>query len=230
MNDQRDDVSVVLGAGGGIGRALASELRSRGERVIALSRTSDIVFDVTSPPSIRTALDRVFEQGVPRRIILSTGFLHDDRFAPERSLREMDADHMTQAFQINTIGPALVLRSVLELMPRSGVFGIAALSARVGSISDNRLGGWLSYRASKAALNQVVRTASIEMKRRNRDSVCVALHPGTVDTALSQPFSKRGLDVRPPALAAREIVDVMDGLTPSDTGGFFDHTAQPIAF
>ena len=230
MNDQRDDVSVVLGAGGGIGRALASELRSRGERVIALSRTSDIVFDVSSPSSIRTALDRVCEQGVPRRIILSTGFLHDDRFAPERSLREMDADHMAHAFQINTIGPALVLRSVLELMPRSGAFGIAALSARVGSISDNRLGGWLSYRASKAALNQVVRTASIEMKRRNRDSVCVALHPGTVDTALSQPFSKRGLDVRPPALAAREIVDVMDGLTPSDTGGFFDHQAQPIAY
>ena len=126
------------------------------------------------------------------------------------------------------IGPALLMKYFCPLLPREGRAVFATLSARVGSISDNRLGGWYSYRASKAALNQLVRTAAVELRRHNRDGLCVALHPGTVDTALSAPFAKSGLDARPPDVAAREVLAVLDGLDAAATGGFFDHRGASI--
>ena len=135
---------------------------------------------------------------------------------------------MAKAFAINTIGPALVMKHLLPLLPSSGRAVFAALSARVGSIGDNRLGGWTSYRASKAALNQIVHTQSIELHRRNPGAICVALHPGTVATALSEPFSADGLTVRQPDTAAREILNVIACLSPDDNGAFLDQNGKCV--
>jgi NAD(P)-dependent dehydrogenase (short-subunit alcohol dehydrogenase family) len=137
---------------------------------------------------------------------------------------------MAHAFAINAIGPALLIKHFLPMLPRSGRVVFASLSARVGSIGDNRLGGWYSYRASKAALNQIIRCAAIELSRINRDSVCVAIHPGTVDTGLSGPFAKTGLDVQTPTEAASRILSVLAALTPAQSGGLFDHRGDAIPF
>ena len=148
----------------------------------------------------------------------------------EGSMKQLNADHLARLFAVNAIGPALLMKYFLPLMPRRGRSIFATLSARVGSISDNRLGGWHGYRAAKAALNQLVRTAAIEQARRNPDSICIALHPGTVDTRLSAPFAKSGLELRSPHRAARALLTVMDGLGPPDSGGFRDQDGIAIAF
>ena len=128
------------------------------------------------------------------------------------------------------LGAALVMKHFFPLLPKTGRCVAGFVSARVGSIGDNALGGWYGYRALKAALNQLVKTASIELTRRNKESICVALHPGTVDTPLSQPFAKTGLKVRPPDEAARDLLAVLDGLVPSDTGGLVDYRGQRLPF
>ena len=135
---------------------------------------------------------------------------------------------MALAFALNAIGPALIMKHILPRLPRSGKAVFATLSARVGSIEDNRLGGWYSYRASKAALNQLVRTAAIELTRRSPDALCNALHPGTVSTTLSAPFTATGLEVHSPAVAAQHLLAVIDQLTADDNGGFFDWRGQPV--
>ena len=129
---------------------------------------------------------------------------------------------------MNAVGPALVLKHFVPLLPRRGRSVVAALSARVGSIGDNRLGGWYGYRASKAALNQLLRTAAVELARTHPEAVCVALHPGTVATRLSAPHGKAGLRVRTPDQAAADLLAVLDGLTPAHTGGFFDADGRAV--
>jgi len=231
--DQENGIAVVFGATGSIGGAIVRQLEAAGRysRVLSLSRRSDRPVDITDEASVQRAADQIASTGADLRlVIVATGFLHDAQFGPEKSFSALDPAHMAAAFANNAIGPALVMKHVLPLLPRRGRSVFAALSARVGSISDNRLGGWHSYRASKAALNQMIRTCSIELARRKPDAVCVALHPGTVDTGLSRPFSKSGLNVRPPETAARELLDVIDGLTPVQTGGFFDHTGKAVAW
>jgi NAD(P)-dependent dehydrogenase (short-subunit alcohol dehydrogenase family) len=131
---------------------------------------------------------------------------------------------------VNAIGPALLIKHFLPMLPRSGKCVFATLSARVGSIGDNRLGGWYSYRASKAALNQIVRTAAIELRRSRPDAICVALHPGTVATPLSARFAKSGLEVQSPDTAAMRILAVLDGLTAESSGEFLDQRARSIAW
>jgi NAD(P)-dependent dehydrogenase (short-subunit alcohol dehydrogenase family) len=131
-------------------------------------------------------------------------------------------------FRINTIGPALVMKYFLPLLPKQGRCVAGFVSAKVGSIGDNALGGWYGYRASKAALNQLVKTASIELARRNSNAICVALHPGTVNTALSQPFAKTGLKVRPASEAASDLLAVLAGLTPAQTGELIDYQGQTL--
>ena len=148
--------------------------------------------------------------------------------APEKSWRQLDGASMARAFAINAIGPALVMKHFLPLLPASGKSVFAVLSARVGSVGDNRLGGWYSYRSSKAAVNQLVRTASVELRRRQPEAICVALHPGTVDTPLSAPFRKAGLEVQSPGIAAERLVDVVDRLVARDSGGFFDQNGEPV--
>ncbi len=224
------ELAVVVGAGGGLGGALLAALEAGGAygRVIGLGRGSTPLLDLLDEGSITAAAAWVAGAGEVRLLLDATGFLHDERYQPERSLRGIDPAHMAHAFAINAIGPALLMKHFCPLLPRRGRAVFATLSARVGSIGDNRLGGWHSYRAAKAALNQLVRTAAVELRRANPESICVALHPGTVATRLSAPFSKSGLDVRPAEEAARDILAVLNGLQAGDSGGFFDQTGAVV--
>ncbi len=225
---------VVLGATGGIGQALVQALKTvlpHGE-VLALSRGSVPALDLQNEASMAESAAHIkhlcLSSGRALRLVVNaTGTLHSPH-PPEKSWSQLDAAAMAQVFAINTIGPALLMKHLLPLLPREGRSVFATLSAKVGSIGDNRLGGWYSYRASKAALNQLVRTAAIELRRRHPQALCVALHPGTVDTALSTPFAKTGLDVVNPAQAAERLLQVIDGLVVSDSGGFFNHDGSPL--
>ena len=219
-----EGVAVVIGASGGIGAALLGALKAGGgyRDVVAFSRANTPGFDITDEASLRDAAASL-GPAVPRLVIDATGFLHDGKQRPEKSWRELDPAQMARAFALNAIGPALIMKHFLPLLPVERVSTFATLSAKVGSIGDNRLGGWYSYRASKAALNQLVHTAAIELARSRPEAICVALHPGTVATPLSAPFAKAGLEVRGADTAARELLAVLARLTPADSGGFFDH-------
>ncbi len=223
-------LAVVIGATGGIGNALTYALNQsvRYNAVIGLSRSGTPSLELTSEASIKACADFVAEKGTLRLVIDATGILQAGDLRAEKSWRELDATQMAQAFAVNAIGPALVMKHFLPLLPSEGSAVFATLSARVGSIGDNRLGGWYSYRASKAALNQLVRTAAVELHRRSPNAICVALHPGTVDTGLSASFAKTGLDVQTPELAATRLLRVIDGLAPADSGGFFDYAGAEV--
>lgn len=222
--------AVVIGASGGLGFALIDALVASGayHSVIALSRGSDPPLDLLSEASIEAAAGHC--GGDLRLVIDATGFLHGNGFTPERSWRQIDPAHMAYAYAINAIGPALLMKHFLPRLARDQRAVFATLSARVGSITDNQLGGWMSYRASKAALNQIMRTASIELRRQSRLSLCVSIHPGTVTSGLSAPFAKSGLDVQDAPTAAGRILSVLDALDVSANGEFFDHHGVPIAF
>lgn len=222
-------VAVIIGASGGIGAALVAALRAGGgySDVLAFSRASTPPLDITDETSLRHAAHSL-APAAPALVIDATGFLHDGTHRPEKSWRELDPAQMARAFALNAIGPALLMKHFLPLLPVACRSVFATLSARVGSIGDNCLGGWYSYRASKAALNQLVRTASIELARSRPQAICVALHPGTVATSLSAPFAKTGLEVRDADTAARELLAVLARLTPANSGGFFDHNGQQV--
>lgn len=219
-------LAVVVGAGGGIGAAVSTALEQRAvlARTLRLTRGGGTPLDLLDESTIAAAANAVAETGLPLRLMfVATGFLHDGAMHPERSLRDISPEHMAKAFAINAIGPALLLKHFLPLLPKTGKAVFAVLSAKVGSIGDNRLGGWHSYRASKAALNQIVRTASIELARSRPEAICVALHPGTVATPLSAPFAKRGLNVQAPDHAASQLLDVIEAVTPQHNGTFLDY-------
>ena len=223
-------VAVVFGASGGIGAALVAALQDAGqfEAVHVFSRRSAVPIDLTDEASLANAVDVAAQSGEIRLVIDATGFLHGQGMAPEKTWRALDADQLAHAFAVNTIGPALLMKHMLPKLPRTGKAVFATLSARVGSIEDNRLGGWYSYRASKAALNQIVRTAAIELSRRAPDALCVALHPGTVATPLSDSFAKAGLDVLTPAQSAQHLLSVIIQLDADATGGFFDWRGDQV--
>ena len=224
-------IAIVVGASGGIGRALHARLsaQSRFHAVLGLGRRSAPPLDLTDEASIAAAARHVGALGADLRLMIdASGILQGDGLAPEKSWRDLDAAQMARAFAINAIGPALLMKHFMPLLPRQGRSVFATLSARVGSIGDNRLGGWYSYRASKAALNQFVRTAAIELGRRQPAALCVALHPGTVATSLSAPFVKAGLDVQTPEQAAERLLDTIERLPPGSSGGFFDHRGEPV--
>ena len=226
-------IALVLGASGGIGSALAAQLGATGcfADVLGYSRLSSVALDLTIPSSIEAVAADVARRGADLRLVIdATGVLEGDGCVAEKTFRQLDAAEMAQAFAINTIGPALLMKHLLPLLPRSGKSVFATLSARVGSIGDNRLGGWYSYRASKAALNQIMHTAAIELGRSRPDALCVAIHPGTVATRLSQRFAKAGLDIQSPVTAAMRIVSVLDTLPPNASGAFFDQHGRPIAW
>ncbi len=224
-------IAVVFGSSGGIGSALVAAL-SRNPRYIAVlgySRSGPLTFDLTDEASIAAAATRIAQSGHPLRTVIdATGALTAEGCIAEKSWRQLDPETMARAFQINTIGPALLMKHVLPVLPREGKSVFATLSARVGSIGDNQLGGWYSYRASKAALNQIVRTAAVELRRNNPAAICAALHPGTVDTPFTKPFAKTGLEVQAPEAAAGKILQVIDTLEASDTGTFIDQHGKKI--
>ena len=204
-------------------------------QAIGLSRRTEVNINYFDEASIAKAAQSIADLCTTsnlqlRLLVVATGFLHGEQGQPERSLTNLDEGYLTQVFKINTLGPALVMKHFLPLLPKTGRCVAGFLSARVGSIGDNALGGWYGYRASKAALNQLVKTAAIELARRNKDSICVSLHPGTVATDLSQPFAKTGLNVRPASEAASDLLGVLAALTPADTGCLIDYTGQKLPF
>jgi len=216
---------VLIGASGGIGAALADAM---GPGTIRLGRATTPRLDLLDEASIAAAAASCGRELT--LVIDATGFLHDAEFQPEKSLRQLDPAHLARSFALNATGPALLMKHFLPLLARDRRAAFATLSARVGSISDNRLGGWYAYRAAKAALNQLVRTASIELRRTRPDAVCVALHPGTVDTGLSGPFAKTGLDVLTPAESAAKLLAVIAALGPDRSGTLIDQNGETIPF
>ncbi len=215
--------AVVIGTGGGIGAALADALEEEENDVVRLARAD---LDLTDEPGIAVAAAKVAKADM---VVVATGLLHDADHGPEKALRDLDPVWLARQYAVNAIGPALVAKHFLPIMPRTGRSVFAALSARVGSISDNRLGGWYGYRASKAALNQLIRTLAVEDKRRNDRGIVVALHPGTVDTRLSKPFQQSGRDLFQPGRAAVQLLDVLDALKPGDSGKLFAWDGTEIA-
>ena len=234
--------AVIIGATGGIGRALTDALANRSNisRLHALSRTPlahehprvvASTIDILDEPSIAAAAARIAESGAPNLVIVASGILSAGTdLQPEKSYRHQSQNAFERIFAVNTIGPALVAKHFLPIMPRQGRAVFAVLSARVGSISDNRLGGWHAYRASKAALNMLVRNFSIEQSRRNPDFISVSLHPGTVDTNLSAPFQGNvpNDQLFSPQQSAAHLLDVIESLTPASSGKAFDWAGEEI--
>ncbi len=228
--------AVVVGANGGIGRSFANALESEDtySEVIRLSRSDDsaVKLDVTDEESIIEAAQWLKDKAIePSLIFIATGLLHKGERGPEKCLRELDSDWMIENYKLNAVGPALIAKHFLPLMPKNKIATFAAISARVGSISDNRLGGWYGYRASKAALNMLIRNLSIEWSRKNKRSIIVALHPGTVDTPLSEPFQAnvpkgKLFDTE---RAALQLLDVLDELKPVHSGKIFAWDGEEIA-
>ncbi|MFH6785029.1 MULTISPECIES: SDR family NAD(P)-dependent oxidoreductase [Methylobacterium] len=232
-------IAVVVGASGGVGRALVAALAAGGayETVFALSRAGTshpdpvrcLPVDVTDEASVAAVAGRVGEAGPVGLVIVASGILHGPGIAPEKALRTLDPAAMATVFSVNALGPALVAKHVLPLMPRKERSVFAALSARVGSIGDNRLGGWYAYRASKAALNQILRTLAIETARTHPGLIVAGLHPGTVQTALSRPFRPDpGPGLFTPEESATHLLRVLDGLQAGDSGRVFAWDGEPI--
>jgi NAD(P)-dependent dehydrogenase (short-subunit alcohol dehydrogenase family) len=165
-------------------------------------------------------------------ILVATGLLQGEGISPEKNVRALSHEGFTKSFEINTIGPAMTAKYFVPLLSRDGKSVFAALSARVGSISDNRLGGWYAYRASKAALNMVLKTLSLEIGRRFKNQIIVGLHPGTVDTGLSKPFQGNVPEGKlfTPEFAAGKLLSVIDGLSAEDSGNLFDWAGEQIEF
>ena len=242
MGDAGQDFScaTVFGASGGIGKALAEGLAARGVvKIHAGARggasphgegVEPFCFDYDDPSSIADAVERMRENP-PTLVIVATGVLTlGDGSGPEKSLKQIEPEVMARTLMLNTVGPALVAKHMLPLFPRDRRSVFAALSARVGSISDNRLGGWHSYRASKAALNMLIRNYAIELGRTHEQATVVGLHPGTVDTRLSEPFQGNVPDGQlfTPERSANHLLDVISALTPTDSGKCFDWKGEEI--
>lgn len=228
--------AVIVGASGGIGGAFEAALIEEGVfdtvHGFARSRTGAQHLDLLDEESIAAAAAHVAKGPPPTLVIVATGLLHAGDHGPEKALRDLDPDWLAKVYAVNAIGPALLAKHFLPILPKSERSVFAALSARVGSISDNRVGGWYGYRASKAALNMLVRTLAIEERRVNARTIVVALHPGTVDTALSRPFQG---NVQPGRLfaadrAALQLLDVIEELKVSDSGNLFDFEGKEIPF
>ncbi|MBL8513619.1 MAG: SDR family oxidoreductase [Betaproteobacteria bacterium] len=221
--------ALVFGATGALGGAFAEFLADdpRCARVERLARGGEIPFDFGDESALAAAAASLSARGPFHLMINAAGVLHTPAFLPEKRLADLNLEQMRDTFVVNCFGPALAFKHFAPLLaPDRAVF--ATLSAKVGSIGDNRLGGWYSYRASKAALNMMVKTAAIELKRTRPHAILVALHPGTVNTRLSKPF--RGEEIgRAPDAAAGDLLRVIDALAPDDSGSFiaYDGTRLP---
>lgn len=220
--------AVVIGASGALGAAFSERLRAdpRCGGVWGLGRQSAVRVDFADEASLADAAAALRQHGPFHLVLVATGVLHLPGVQPEKRLADLSFDAMEKIFRINTFGPALAMRHFAPLLDRQRSV-LAVLSAKVGSVGDNRLGGWYSYRASKAALNMMVKTAAIEMRRTHPGAVLVALHPGTVRSALSRPF--RGDEIgRDPDQAAAAMLEVLNGLGADDSGSFVAYDGQRL--
>jgi NAD(P)-dependent dehydrogenase (short-subunit alcohol dehydrogenase family) len=189
-------------------------------------RQSEPAINYLDAQSIKACANALLNEGPFQLIINTIGILHTDQWMPEKRLDDLNAEQLMELMQINAIGPALTIRYFSQLLDPNGSI-MVSLSAKVGSIEDNRLGGWYSYRSSKAALNMLIKTAAIEFARTKPNTALIALHPGTVNSRLSKPF--RGQQIGRPALdAAADILGVIENLEPKDTGSFFSYSGETL--
>jgi NAD(P)-dependent dehydrogenase (short-subunit alcohol dehydrogenase family) len=213
--------SLIIGASGGIGAALLQACAAHGE-ALGLSRSKDGL-EITDEASVVKVLSH--PSGDFDRILIATGALAPKGARPEKSLRALEPAQLLQQVATNALGPALLLKHLLPLIPRARPCQFGVLSARVGSIGDNALGGWYSYRAAKAALNQLVHTAAIEVARSHPQAVLACLHPGTVETRFTEGYSAKKTM---PEQAAAQLLKVLAALTPAQSGGFYDWAGKQL--
>jgi len=240
MSKQHFQNIAIVGSHGAIGNALLTDICHRypDANVTALSRKQGVLPDhVTFIPidfgveeTIQAAALSLSRDAPLNLVIIASGILHDENLQPEKNLKSLDGNDFLKVMQINCLGPALIMKHFLPLIPRKAPAVLAALSARVGSISDNRLGGWHSYRSSKAALNMMIRGAAIETARRAPQSVIIGLHPGTVSSALSNPFSSNVAEEKlfTPAYSAGKLLDVIENMTPEHSGRCFAYDGTEV--
>jgi NAD(P)-dependent dehydrogenase (short-subunit alcohol dehydrogenase family) len=219
--------ALVIGAGGTLGTAFCEQLEQdpRCAGVRALGRHTVPELDLERPETIARAATELATEAPYQLIVHAAGLLHRDGIKPEKSLSAIEPEALQAVFQVNALGPAMVLRHFLPLLDPMGA--MAMLSAKVGSIGDNRLGGWYAYRASKAALNMLIKTAAIELARTRPQSRLLSLHPGTVVSGLSQPF-RGASSARPADVAAAQLLTLIDQLTPADSGHFFAYDGERL--
>jgi NAD(P)-dependent dehydrogenase (short-subunit alcohol dehydrogenase family) len=216
--------ALVIGASGGIGSAVSDALAHRGVAVTRLSRRENGL-DVTDEASIArvlSALDGPFDL-----VFVAVGQLAPPGKAPEKAVREVTASALAHLFAVNATGPMLVLKHALPLLATDRRAVFAVLSARVGSIGDNAVGGWHSYRASKAALNQLIHGAALELRRTHKQAIAVCLHPGTVETPFTADYAGRHKTV-PATEAAANLIAVIEDLSVQQSGGFFDYSGATV--
>ena len=219
--------ALVIGASGTLGTAFCEQLEQdpRCAGVRALGRHTIPELDLERPETIASAATELATEAPYQLIVHAAGLLHRDGIKPEKSLSAIEPEALQTVFQVNALGPAMVLRHFLPLLDPMGA--MAMLSAKVGSIGDNRLGGWYAYRASKAALNMLIKTAAIELARTRPQSRLLSLHPGTVISGLSQPF-RGASSARPADVAAAQLLTLIDQLTPADSGHFFAYDGERL--
>ena len=224
-------VALVFGVSGGIGSSLYSNLKRKKLEVYGFSRTTGSNNNnVISEKYLKDLSLKFIEQNIKIKIFINAiGFLHDNYYSPEKKLQDINQEYMKKCFEINTIPTALMIKYFCPIMIKEEKSIFASISAKVGSISDNHLGGWYSYRASKAALNQIIKTSAIEQKRLNKNLIMVSVHPGTVNTRLSSPFIGKK-KVQTPSEAALKIINLLETLTLKDSGLFFDYNKNIIPF
>ena len=226
----KNNIAVVIGNSGSIGSAIEKELLDQGfKNIIGFNRSSSPRLDLLNEETIAQSAQFIKDQNTPVSLVFdATGLLHDDNNMPEKTYKNIDQIFMRKNFEINVMGPALIMKYFLPLLDKEEKSIFASISAKVGSISDNRYGGWYSYRASKAALNQMIKTASIEMKMKNQKAICLAIHPGTVESKLSKPFQKNDLTIQSPQESASNIFKILTSSTSKDTGSFYNWDGKII--
>jgi short-subunit dehydrogenase len=223
--------AIVFGSSGGIGNSIYNQLKnSNNYNVFGFSRKSSPKLDFANEKYLKSLSTKFINKNIQIKLLINTiGFLHDGRHTPEKKSQDISLEYMKKSFEINTIPTALLIKYFAPLMAKDCVSIFATISARVGSISDNYLGGWYSYRASKAALNQIIKSASIEYKRKNNNLIIISIHPGTVLTNLSEPFLKNKT-FQTPETAAKKIISVIDQLTIKESGLLIDYNKKIIPF
>ena len=228
----KENIALIIGGTGSIGSAVADELKSKNfTNIISLSRSSKPSLDLLDESSIQEAAAFIKKKSKPISLLFdATGILHDEDLnqMPEKTYKNIDFLFMKKNFEINVMGPALIIKHFLPLLDTEQKSIFSTLSAKVGSISDNRYGGWYSYRASKAALNQIIKTTSIELKVKNKNAICVAIHPGTVTSKLSKPFQKNNLKIQSKEESAKNIVQILENLQLADSGSFLNWDGSEI--
>ena len=223
---------AILGASGAIGSAFTKRLSEKypNASLFAFSRNGPHSIDYSCEDSLAEAAELAAKEKPIDLVIMANGILHDEGLMPEKYLRDLSAENFHHIFKANAITPALIAKYFLPKLNREQSSTFAALSARVGSISDNQLGGWYAYRASKAALNMIIKNAAIEVGRRNKQAIVVGLHPGTVDSDLSKPFQGNVADGKlfTPEYSAKKLLEVLENLSPEQTGKYFEWDGQEV--